>query len=95
MAAGMRLRVRNNSPPSRRWFWDNACNMCRTLVQGGMCWEEDQVEDDFTADDDNAGADGGGGGDGDGDGGESVESVEECCARAYRAPHVQASFSVW
>lgn len=40
MAAGMRLRVRNNSPPSRKWFWDSACNMCRALVQGGMCYDD-------------------------------------------------------
>jgi len=40
MAPGSRLRVRNNSPPSRRWYWDSACDMCRTLVEGGMCPEE-------------------------------------------------------
>ena len=69
-------------------------------MQGGMCWEEDR-DDAADADDADAGGDGDGDGGGDGGGGgegesvESVESVEECCARAYRAPHVQASFSVW
>ena len=88
MAGGTRLRVRNNSPPSRKWFWGGACDMCQALVRGGMCHVEhppnpapDGGWDPTPADELARGT--------------PESRLEGCCNRAYAAPRLQSAFSVW